>query len=149
MIGTRTTTDEVTHVRELCEEIMRSTEALSRRGSNADQAADLSHHVRRRLDGITLRRNFLPEEACREPVWSTLLYLLTCSLEGKPNVSQTKLLEVIKRPQSSTSRRLANLEQSGLIACESDENDVRKVLVRLTPEGQDMLTAYFQEEMKL
>jgi hypothetical protein len=77
-----------------------------------------------------------------EPAWDILLDLFIAHGEGKP-VSVSSACIGSAAPATTGLRWLAVLADEGLILRESDPQDQRRVLVRLSPSGLAAMTRFF------
>ena len=59
----------------------------------------------------------------------------------------SELARAMRQPMPAVSRGLRLLEQDGHILRETDPNDRRKTLVRITPEGEQAISSYFSRVM--
>src|SRR5690242_14610077 len=73
-----------------------------------------------------------------EPGWHDVL--ATLRRTGEPyRMRPTDLTNALMLTSSGTTKRLDRLEQAGLIAREPDPQDRRGTLIRLTPEGRQLI----------
>lgn len=77
-----------------------------------------------------------------EPAWDILLDLYIAAGEGKP-VSVSSACIGSAAPATTGLRWLGVLADEGLVVRENDEEDHRRVLVRLTPAGQSAMDRFF------
>ncbi len=97
--------------------------------------------VRRRL----LRRQLLgAQELFGEPAWDMLLDLFIHQSAGEP-VPMSSLGISTDMPHSSAMKLIQRLCDAGLLVREPDECDGRRTFVRIVPEIEHRLRAYFAE----
>ncbi len=114
-------------------------QARSRRAAGGEQAAGGPDDAARRLrDGIQLllRRFAIAERADVECCGLTIAQSATLEvLRAEGPLRLSVLGRRLSITPSTLTRNLARLEEAGLVAQETDEDDARAARVRLTPAG--------------
>lgn len=90
-----------------------------------------------------LRARVFPEDGLfGEPAWDMLLDLYVAAQDGK-RVPVTSACIGAAVPTTTALRWLTILENRGLVIREADENDARRVFVRLSDDAQARMEDYF------
>lgn len=79
-----------------------------------------------------------------DPVWDMLLDLMRAELDNQ-GVPTVNLAIAAAIPISSALRRIAELEQAGMITRQQDQEDRRRVIVNLTEFGREKVGRYLDE----
>ena len=91
------------------------------------------------LWGVVTRLNRLAPQRIRLPVpWAQARLLATIEHHGETRISNLAALDHCSPPTITT--HVARLEAVGLVTRTVDPADARAVLIRITPEGQRMLS---------
>lgn len=69
--------------------------------------------------------------ALSDPVWDILLDLFVCRVHGR-NVTVTSACRAARRPSTTSLRYIDRLLSKGLLYCERDARDDRKVHLKIT-----------------
>lgn len=95
------------------------------------------------------RRNkiFQSEELFGEPAWDILLDLFIAAKERR-RVSVTSACIGSAVPSTTALRWISILERQGLLMREADPGDARRVYVRLSPAGYEMMLEYFSSSSR-
>jgi CheY-like chemotaxis protein/DNA-binding transcriptional ArsR family regulator len=88
------------------------------------------------------RRGIFGASIAENPCWDMLLDLFDKSLV-EHRVSVTSICLASGVPATTALRRLDELLEMGLVRRIKDENDARRILIALTPEGERRLKSYF------
>lgn len=99
-------------------------------------------HVRK------LRRNYFSSELFHERAWDMLLDLFIAHRTNRDTWVKS-LLSAADGSPTTAIRWLDHLEASGLIVRQPDDEDRRRVIVNLTPKGEEAMAAYLQEVRSL
>lgn len=79
-----------------------------------------------------------------DPVWDMLLDLMRAELDNQ-GVPTVNLAIAAAIPISSALRRIAELEQAGMITRQQDQEDRRRVIVNLTAFGREKVDRYLEK----
>lgn len=90
----------------------------------------------------SVREEFFESALFADPAWDILLELHRAGYRGE-KVKITSLSASARVPQSTSGRWVRVLTRKGLIVREIDPLDKRRVHVRLSPMGQDLMRQYF------
>lgn len=93
---------------------------------------------------LDIRRNIL-RKASAVAFWNVetdiLLELLAARDEGR-EVSATKISLTVHLPQTTVLRRIEHLEESGLVTRIRDDEDKRRMILRITDAGEQMIARF-------
>jgi DNA-binding transcriptional ArsR family regulator len=97
--------------------------------------------IRSILRARRMRDVYFNPELFADPAWDMLLDLLAAKLEGR-HVSVTSLCGAAAVPPTTALRWIGKLEEEGLIIRTDDTSDSRRVLLALSDDAAERLTAY-------
>lgn len=89
------------------------------------------------------QRKIFPVAALREGCWDILLLCLEAELSGR-HMCVKQIRCELEESQTSVLRRIAELEQAGMLLRRRDDTDGRRTLLRLTGEATDALSRFFE-----
>lgn len=100
--------------------------------------------VRRILKLRESRGKFFSDALFGEPAWDMLLELYAAHLEDREE-SVSNLFIGSKCPPTTGLRWVGVLDSHGWVERRTDENDARRVLVKLTPKGLTAMNNFFAQ----
>lgn len=110
----------------------------------APDASDLLRTCRRIYEQRRARKEFFDSASLfGEPAWDILLDLFAADLDGR-DLSVTDACIGAAVPMTTALRWTLILERQGLVRREGDPRDARRVFLRLSPHGRQVMTAYFE-----
>jgi hypothetical protein len=106
-------------------------------------SAELVAFARRLERARQERQRFIPAELFGEPGWSLMLDLFIAHHEGRV-VNTSGACFGANVPQTTGLRWLEKLDAAGLIARHSHPQDTRFVMITLSPDGLERMTAVLE-----
>ena len=108
-----------------------------------ERSAELVAFARRLERARQERQRFIPAELFGEPGWSLMLDLFIAHHEGRV-VNTSGACFGASVPQTTGLRWLEKLDSAGLIARHSHPQDTRFVMITLSAEGLERMTAVLE-----
>ena len=84
------------------------------------------------LHAVSACGHFLHHRKGRLPAQERILHIV----HFREEISQRELQEILRLQQGAVSETVGKLEDKGLLLCRRDEEDQRRVLLRLSPDGE-------------
>jgi DNA-binding MarR family transcriptional regulator len=97
--------------------------------------------VRQLMEQRRLRHKFLPDELFHEPAWDMLLALYVSCHEGNM-INVKHLVSCTPVPATTAQRWIDHMAKLGLIARSVDMDDKRRIEVKLSDAGLQMIDQY-------
>ena len=100
----------------------------------------------RRMVRERLRRGqFFRPELFADPAWDMMLDIFIAEAEGRETPVMNLCLSS-QVPETTTLRWVRTLEHAGIFLREKDEHDLRRVLVRLSPDASKAMATYLDDQ---
>jgi len=113
-------------------------------GKRANKPVDQREFIDRVIRLRNEKSKIFDKDLIADPVWDMLLDLMRAQLDNQ-GVPTVNLAIAAGIPISSALRRIAELEQAGMITRQQDQEDRRRVIVNLTNLGREKVERYLDK----
>ena len=117
--------------------------ALASQKQQQPAAANIAPSIDLLLNIMKLKRTHFPEPLFSDPCWDMLLDLGMSHIQQR-SISVSSLCIAAGIPQTTALRRIADLENIGLVTRAKDPNDGRRIYIALTDLGLERLYGFVE-----